>query len=83
MKTLEYERGAKVNPVGGYFVKELDAMSVVDLARTAKRGGKPLLDDPVMSDKMVDFMIEIQALNLNNQRRRMAPLSRIGRWGWR
>jgi alkylation response protein AidB-like acyl-CoA dehydrogenase len=75
MKTLEYERGAKVNPVGGYFVKEMDVMSVVDMARTAMRGGKPVLDDPVMRDRLVDYMIEIQALNLNNQRRRMAPLT--------
>jgi alkylation response protein AidB-like acyl-CoA dehydrogenase len=75
MKTLEYERGAKVNPVGGYFVKEMDVMSVVDMARSAKRGGKPVLDDPVMRDRLVDYMIEIQALNLNNQRRRMAPLT--------
>jgi alkylation response protein AidB-like acyl-CoA dehydrogenase len=75
MKTLEYERGAKVNPVGGYFVKEMDVMSVIDMARTAKRGGRPVLDDPVMRDRIVDYMIEIQALNLNNQRRRMAPLT--------
>ena len=75
MKTLEYERGAKVNPVGGYFVKEMDVMGVVDMARSAKRGGKPVLDDPVMHDKLVEYMIEIQALNLNNQRRRMAPLT--------
>ena len=75
MKTLEYERGAKVNPAGGYFVKEMDVMSIVDLARTSKRGGKPVLDDPVMRDKLVEYMIDIQALNLNNQRRRMAPLT--------
>lgn len=75
MKTLEYERGAKVNPVGGYFVKEMDVMGVIDMARSAKRGGKPVLDDPVMRDKLVEYMIEIQALNLNNQRRRMAPLT--------
>jgi alkylation response protein AidB-like acyl-CoA dehydrogenase len=75
MKTLEYERGAKVNPSGGYFVKEMDVMSVVDLARTAKRGGKAVLDDPVMRDRLVEYMIDIQALNLNNQRRRMAPLT--------
>ncbi|WP_438730531.1 acyl-CoA dehydrogenase family protein [Parasphingorhabdus sp. DH2-15] len=75
MKTLEYERGAKVNPAGGYYLKELDAMGVVDLARNSQRGGKPLLDDPVMRDKMVEQMMEIQALNLNNQRRRMAPLN--------
>ena len=75
MKTLEYERGAKVNPVGGYFLKEMDVMGVIDMARSAKRGGKPVLDDPVMRDRLVDYMIEIQALNLNNQRRRMAPLT--------
>jgi alkylation response protein AidB-like acyl-CoA dehydrogenase len=75
MKTLEYERGAKVNPAGGYFVKEMDVMRVVDLARDMKRGGKPLLDDPIMRDKLIEYIIDIQALNLNNQRRRMAPLN--------
>jgi alkylation response protein AidB-like acyl-CoA dehydrogenase len=74
MKTLEYERGAKVKPVGGYFVKELDVMDIVELAQNSKRGGKPLLDDPVMRDKMTQFMIDIQALNLNNTRRRMPQL---------
>ena len=38
MKTLEYERGAKVKPVGGYFVKELDVMTIVELAKKATRG---------------------------------------------
>jgi alkylation response protein AidB-like acyl-CoA dehydrogenase len=75
MKTLEYERGAKVNPAGGYFVKEMDVMRIVDLARQSQRGGKPLLDDAVMRDRLVEYMIDIQALNLNNQRRRMAPLN--------
>ncbi len=75
MKTLEYERGAKVNPAGGYFVKEMDVLAIVDLARKARRGGKPLLDDPVIRDRLAGFMIDIQALNLNNQRRRMAPLN--------
>jgi alkylation response protein AidB-like acyl-CoA dehydrogenase len=75
MKTLEYERGAKVNPAGGYFVKEMDVMRIVDLARNSQRGGKPALEDPVLRDQLVEYMIEIQALNLNNQRRRMAPLN--------
>jgi len=74
MKTLEYERGAKVKPVGGYFVKELDVMEIVELAKNSVRNGKPLLDDPVMRDKMTQFMIDIQALNLNNTRRRMPQL---------
>ena len=75
MKTLEYERGAKVNPAGGHFVKEMDVMSIVDLARSSLRGGKPVLDDPIMRDRLIEYMIDIQALNLNNQRRRMAPLN--------
>lgn len=75
MRTLEYERGAKVNPAGGYYMKELDALAIVGLAQEARRGGKPLLDDPIMRDKMVEQMMEIQALNLNNQRRRMMPLN--------
>lgn len=75
MKTLEYERGAKVNLAGGSFAKEMDVMEILDLARSAQRGGKPLLDDPVMRDKLVEFLIDAQALNLNNARRRMAPLN--------
>ena len=75
MKTLEYERGAKVNLAGGSFAKEMDMMEILDLARSAQRGGKPLLDDPVMRDKLVEFLIDAQALNLNNARRRMAPLN--------
>lgn len=76
MKTLEYERGAKVNLAGGSFVKEMDVMAIVDLARQARRGGKPVLDDPVIRDRLVEHLIDIQALNLNNSRRRMAPLNR-------
>ncbi len=76
MKTLEYERGAKVNAPGGYFVKEMDAMAIVELAKSSQRGGKPVLDDPVMADQLIDYMIDIQALNLNNQRRRMPELMR-------
>ncbi len=74
MKTLEYERGAKVNLAGGYFLKELDVMGIVDVARRSRRGGKPVLDDPVVRDQLVEYMIDIQAQNLNNYRRRMPPL---------
>ncbi len=76
MKVLEYERGAKVNASGGYFVKEMDVMRIVELAKTSQRGGRPVLDDPVLADQLVEYMIEIQALNLNNQRRHIPELLR-------
>jgi alkylation response protein AidB-like acyl-CoA dehydrogenase len=75
MKTLEYERGTKVNLAGGYYSKDMDVMAIVDLAQTSKRGGKPVLDDPVMRDRLVEYLIDIQALNLNSQRRSIAALN--------
>ncbi|MFM2409275.1 MAG: hypothetical protein RL481_103 [Pseudomonadota bacterium] len=75
MKTLEYERGTKIMPAGGYVAKEMDALSVVDLARRSVRGGKALLDDPVIRDRLVDYLIDIQALNLNHQRRNIPALN--------
>jgi alkylation response protein AidB-like acyl-CoA dehydrogenase len=75
MKTLEYERGTKVNLAGGYVAKDMDVMAIVDLARRSTRGGKPLLDDAVMRDRLVDYLIDIQALNLNSQRRGIAALN--------
>jgi alkylation response protein AidB-like acyl-CoA dehydrogenase len=75
MKTLEYERGTKVNLAGGYYAKDMDVMAIVDLARRSARGGKPLLDDPVMRDRLVEYLIDIQALNLNSQRRGISALN--------
>lgn len=75
MKVLEYERGSKTNPAGGYMSKNLDVMSIVDLARKSRRGGKPVLDDPVMRDRLVQYLIDIKALEHNHTRRRMAPLN--------
>ncbi len=76
MKTLEYERGAKANPAGGFMAKDMDVMAIVDLARRGTRGGKPVLDDPVMRDKLIEYLIDVQALNLNQQRRNLHALNR-------
>lgn len=51
-------------------------MAIVDLAREGVRGGKPVLDDPYVQDRLIDYMIDIQALNLNHQRRTLHPLNR-------
>lgn len=75
MKVLEYERGAKTNPAGGYMSKNLDVTRIVDLARKSERGGAPVLDDPVMRDRLIDYLIDIQALEHNHNRRRMAQLN--------
>ena len=74
MQTLEYERGARVGQAGGYITTDLDTFAIAELAKSFERGGKPVLDDEVMADRVVEFLIEAQSLNLNNIRRRIPEL---------
>ena len=74
MQTLEYERGARGGQAGGYVLTPFDAFEIVELAKRAVRDGHPVLDDPVMRDKLVEFIIEAQSLKLCSQRSRIAPL---------
>ncbi len=75
MRTLEYERGARAGQAGGYVMTEFDAFQIVDVARHALRGGTPAIEDPVMRDKLVEFLIEAQSLKLCNERGAIAPLN--------
>ncbi len=68
MRTLEYERGARGGQAGGYVQTPTNAWAVLDLARRMQRGGKPALDDPDIRSQMVDFILEIQSLELCRQR---------------
>ncbi len=75
MRTLEYERGARAGQAGGYIMTEFDAFQIVDLARRATRAGAPAIEDPVLRDRLVDFVIEAQGLKLCKQRGAIAPLN--------
>lgn len=75
MRTLEYERGARGGQAGGYMITPFDAFQIIDLARRALRGGAPAIDDPVMRDKLVEFVIEAQSLKLCAERGRIGPLT--------
>ncbi len=74
LRTLEYERGARGGQAGGYIMTPIDVASVVDLAKEMKRDGAPAIEDPLVRDKLVEFIIEGQALDLCDQRGRIAPL---------
>ena len=74
MQTLEYERGARVGQAGGYMVKSLDPFIIADLAKNFERGGRPVLEDEGLAERVVDFLIEAQSMNLNNIRRRIPDL---------
>lgn len=74
MRTLEYERGARGGQAGGYMMSQTDPLEIVGLAKRAVRNGKPALDDPIMRDKVVETIIEAQALMANRERAKIAPL---------
>lgn len=74
MRTLEYERGVRGGQAGGYVMRASDPYEIVELARKAMRGGKPVLDDPVIKDQLIQFMIEIRGLQLCGRRMGSQPL---------
>ena len=74
MRTLEYERGARGGQAGGYVSVGANAFDVFELAQRTKRGGQPVLEDPLVADEMVGFLMEIQALTLNGQRTQVPEL---------
>ena len=75
MRTLEYERGARGGQPGGYIAIERNALDIVDLAKRMTRGGTPVLDDPLIKDRLVELLIDIQSGALNRQRLSIAPLN--------
>ncbi len=75
MQTLEYERGARKGQAGGYISKEVDPFAVLKLAAEARRDGKPVLEDAVVRDQLVDYIMEAQSLALNGQRSRIPGLN--------
>ncbi len=74
MRTLEYERAVRGGQAGGYIMTPIDVASVIDLAKEMKRDGAPAIEDPVVRDRLVEFLIEGQALRLCDARGRIAPL---------
>jgi len=75
MRTLEYERSARGGQAGGYSIKVPDAAETIGLARRAQRGGRPAIEDPVVRDKLVQFLIEARGLFLCGARQRITPLN--------
>ena len=75
MATLMFERGAAGGQAGGHAMMSTEVSEVVALARVAKRGGRPAIEDPLVRDQLVRFLIEERGLALNSARKRLAPLN--------
>ena len=68
MLTLQFERGAQGGQAGGLSSMYISAEDVLELARRSKRDGKPVLEDPLIRDQMVRFLIEAKGDRLCDAR---------------
>lgn len=75
MATLAFERGAVGGQAGGHSMNSKHVSEVVTLAKTAKRNGKPAIEDPVIRDKLVQLIMEERAQTLNGSRARIKALN--------
>jgi alkylation response protein AidB-like acyl-CoA dehydrogenase len=75
LTTLAFERGAEGGQAGGLAMVPLRVSQVVEMARTLRPEGRPLIEDPLVRDRLVQFAIEERAMELSNQRARIAALA--------
>ena len=68
MQTLTFERGAAGGQAGGIARMAVGVEDVVALARRSRRDGAPALDDPLVRDQLVRFLIEAQGDRLCSAR---------------
>jgi alkylation response protein AidB-like acyl-CoA dehydrogenase len=74
MATLAFERGAVGGQAGGHSMMSKEAADVVALARVAQRNGRPAIDDPLIRDRLVQFIMEERSLALNGARAKIKAL---------
>lgn len=75
MATLMFERGNVGGQAGGIAVMDINVNDVLELARRSTRNGKPALDDPLIKDQMVQFLIEAKSNSLMSSRAKIPALN--------
>jgi alkylation response protein AidB-like acyl-CoA dehydrogenase len=64
MTTLTFERGASGGQAGGLSSMDMSVSDVVELARRARRNGRPAIEDPLIRDELVQLLIESRGYQL-------------------
>jgi alkylation response protein AidB-like acyl-CoA dehydrogenase len=75
MMTLTFERGAAGGQAGGLHRMVMDVGDVIALAQRTRRDGRPAIDDPLVRDQLVRFLIEQQGDRLCTERARIPALN--------
>ena len=75
MLTLTFERAATGGQAGGLASMDRNVNDLVELARRAKRNGRPALEDPLVRDEIVQLVIEERGSQLMGERSRIPALA--------
>ena len=75
MKTLQYERGVEAGQAGGLMQVRVEIDDVIKDLRGLRRDGEPLLSDPVLRDRLVQFIMEEKAISLGARRSSIPALT--------
>ena len=75
MKTLTFERSVEGGQAGGLAMNSVGVQDVVELARRVKRDGRSAIEDPIVRDELVKFLIEDQGDRLCGARARHPALT--------
>jgi alkylation response protein AidB-like acyl-CoA dehydrogenase len=68
MATLMFERGAEGGQAGGHASMTSEVQEVIDLAKECHIGGRPAIEDPLVRDQLVKFVMQEKTLKLNGAR---------------
>ena len=75
MQTLQYERGAAAGAAGGQSQVRVSINDLIDDLRSLSRDGRPLLEDPVVRDHLVQLIMEEKAVGLADRRTHLPDLN--------
>jgi alkylation response protein AidB-like acyl-CoA dehydrogenase len=75
MATLMFERGATGGQAGGLSMMDLSIDDIVELARRAKRNGKPAIEDPHVREQLVDLITEARGNGYMSAREKVPALA--------
>lgn len=65
MQTLQFERSAEGGQATRYMMERVTMDDLLKTAKTITRDGRPLLEDPIVRDKLVQFITEEKSLALS------------------
>ena len=74
MAVLAFERGADSGQGGGSLMNFMEIGDVIEMAKDCNRDGKPALEDPIIRDQLVSYLIEQRSLGLTMQREKIKAL---------